>query len=181
MTLSGCLGAPLAQQLVSSVLLGSADNMMASAHHAQERDALNHTRLKDSLPDEYWGSFVTAGFQRITPIEESLPISAAADRGASAGAQVSFFVRVEVWNMLIGEEKYAVLQQAYAMGNRDIPSEEDWGKVRVATGAQEGQEDQPIVFIVPDELGRIRSGQQTIVELAEPGNLSVARYRANNL
>lgn len=180
--LTGCMGAPLAQQLLSSIVLRGADNIMANAHQAQERDALNHKVMKDSEPDEYWGSFVTAGFQKITPIEEPLPNSTAQTEistSSSLVVEVSPFVRVEVWNMLVGEEKRAVLEKAYAMGNRDIPPKEDWAKIRVATGALEGQEDSPIIFLVPNELGRISSGQQTIVELADPGDLSIARYAAN--
>lgn len=178
--LSGCMGAPLAQQLLSSVVLNSADRIMADAHEAQERDALNNRVLPNTEPDEYWGSFVTAGFRKITPIEEPLPTSVRqGDAKPVAMLEVSPFVRVEVWNMLVGEEKQAVLEKAYAMGNKDIPPKEEWAGTRVATGALEGQEDQPIIFLVPDELGRITSGQQTIVELADPGNLSIARYAAN--
>ncbi|MDZ4099193.1 MAG: hypothetical protein U1E13_10935 [Methylophilaceae bacterium] len=178
--LSGCMGAPLAQQLLSSVVLNSADRLMADAHEAQERDALNNRVLPNTEPDEYWGSFVTAGFRKITPIEEPLPASVRQDDAKSvAMLEVSPFVRVEVWNMLVGEEKQAVLEKAYAMGNKDIPPKEEWVGTRVATGALEGREDQPIIFLVPDELGRITSGQQTIVELADPGDLSIARYAAN--
>lgn len=174
------MGAPLAQQLLSSVVLNSADRLMADAHEAQERDALNNRVLPNTEPDEYWGSFVTAGFRKITPIEEPLPASVRQDDAKSvAMLEVSPFVRVEVWNMLVGEEKQAVLEKAYAMGNKDIPPKEEWVGTRVATGALEGREDQPIIFLVPDELGRITSGQQTIVELADPGDLSIARYAAN--
>ncbi len=178
--LSGCMGAPLAQQLLSSVVLNSADRIMTDAHEAQERDALNNRVLPNTEPDEYWGSFVTAGFRKITPIQEPLPASVKqADTKPVAMLEVSPFVRVEVWNMLVGEEKQAVLEKAYAMGNKDIPPKEEWAGIRVATGALEGREDQPIIFLVPDELGRITSGQQTIVELADPGDLSIARYAAN--
>lgn len=176
--LTGCMGAPLAQQLLTSALLHGTDKIMADAHEAQQKYELNHRVMQDRVPDEYWGSFVTAGFQKITPIEEPLPSSAAYTE-ISTVVEVSPFVRVEVWNMLVGEEKQAVLEKAYAMGNKDIPAKEDWVKTRVATGAPEGQEDKPIIFLVPSELGRISSGQATIVELAGPGSLSIARYTAN--
>jgi hypothetical protein len=160
------MGAPLAQQLLSSVVLNSADRIMADAYEAQQRDALNNRVLPNTEPD--------------TPIEEPLPASVRqAETKPVTMLEVSPFVRVEVWNMLVGEEKQAVLEKAYAMGNKDIPPKEEWAGTRVATGALAGQEDQPIVFLVPDELGRITSGQQTIVELADPGDLSIARYAAN--
>ncbi len=93
--------------------------------------------------------------------------------------QVSPFVRVEVWNMLVGDEKLAVLEKAYALGDQDLPPRKDWSQLRVAIGARGGEEDRPIIFIVPNELGRLNSGQETIVELGNPGDLSVARYAAN--
>lgn len=178
--LTGCMGAPIAQQLLTSALLHGTDKVMADAHEAQQKYELNHRVMKDSAPDEYWGSFVTAGFQKITPIEEPLPIQPAqTELKTTPLLEVSPFVRVEVWNMLVGDEKMAVLEKAYAMGNKDIPPQKDWAGVRVATGALEGQEDSPIIFLVPNELGRLSSGQQTIVELGDPGDLSIARYAAN--
>lgn len=180
-SLSGCMGAPLAQQLLSSVVLNGADKIMTNAQEAQEREALNNRVLPNTEPDEYWASFVTAGFQKITPIEEPLPTAstASAQPIVEKKMQVSPFVRVEVWNMLIGDEKLAVLEKAYVLGDEDLPPRKDWSQLRVAIGAREGEEDRPIIFIVPNELGRLNSGQETIVELGNSGDLSIARYAAN--
>lgn len=181
MLLNGCMGAPLAQQLLSSVVLNGADKIINNAHEAQQREASNHRVMKDSPPDPYWASFVTAGFQRVAPIEEPLPALEKPAEQVNSTTEISPFVRVIVWNMLVGEEKLSVLEKAYASGSMDLPPKKDWGQLRVATGALEGEHDQQhIVFIVPPELGRLNSGQQTIVELGNPGDLNIARYTTNN-
>lgn len=178
--LNGCMGAPLAQQLLSSAVMHGADNILNNAYEAQQKEAINQRVLKDSLPDEYWASFVTAGFQKITPIEEPLPgIEEPAETPIKPGLEASAFVRVEIWNMLLGDEKLAVLEKAYVSGNTDLPPKEEWGKLRIAIGALEGSQDQPLIFLIPDDLGRLNSGQQTIVELGKAGELNVARYAAN--
>ncbi|MDP2247492.1 MAG: hypothetical protein Q8J65_05120 [Nitrosomonadales bacterium] len=181
MMLNGCFGAPFAQQLLSSAVMHGTDNLLSNAYEAQQRDALNQRVLKDSLPDEYWASFVTAGFQKVKPIEEPLPAieQAPMDASAESGLETSALVRVEIWNMLIGDEKLAVLEKAYASGDKDLPPKEEWSKLRVAIGAQEGSKDQPLVFLIPDDLGRLNSGQLTIVELGGEGELNIARYATN--
>lgn len=178
--LGGCMGAPLAQQLLSSAVMHGADSIMNNAYEAQQREVINHQVLKDSAPDAYWASFVSAGFQKITPIEEPLPPVEKLNEipAQKAMVQASPFVRVEVWNMLIGEEKLSVIEQAYAQGNTELPPKKDWGRVSIATGAIEGRGDQPIIFLVPANLGKLQSGQETIVELGDAGDLSIARYAA---
>lgn len=178
LVLNGCMGAPLAQQLLTSVVMNGADNIVNNAYEAQQREAINHRVLKDTPPDDYWASFVTAGFQNTSPIAESQPIIDAPMRKPNPEPlmQTSPFVRVEVWNMLIGEEKLSVLEKAYAAGSLHLPPKKDWGQLRIATGALEGRKDQPIVFLVPAEIGKLSSGQQTIVQLANSGDLSIARY-----
>lgn len=175
--LNGCMGAPLAQQLLTSVVMNGADNIMNNAYEAQQREVINHRVLKDSPPDDYWASFVSAGFQNVAPIAEPLPlVDEPARKPIPEGLiETSPFVRVEVWNMLIGEEKLSVLEKAYAAGSTNLPPKNEWGQLHIATGALEGQ-NQPIVFMVPKEIGKLSSGQQTIVQIANSGDLNIARY-----
>lgn len=178
--LGGCMGAPIAQQLLSSAVMHSADSIMSDAYEAQQHEAINNRVLHDAAPDEYWASFVSAGFQKISPLEEPLPVAEAdiEEAAPSATIQASPFVRVEVWNMLVGEEKLSVLEQAYALGNTELPPKQDWTKLHVAIGAMPGREDQPFVFLVPPDLGKLQSGQKTIIELDNAGGLNIARYAA---
>jgi len=97
---------------------------------------------------------------------------------AKPEVQIAPLVRVEVWNMLIGEEKFSVLEQAYTRGNAELPPRQDWERLYVATGAVAGTDGQPIIFLVPPHLGKLQSGQETIVELSHAGDLNIARYAA---
>jgi len=195
MMLNGCMGAPLAQQLLTSAVMHGTDNIIENAYEAQTRDQINNRKLQDAAPDPYWSSFVTAGFEKIAPIAEPLPTKpifteplpaellisvqeATEIPAVKAEVQIAPLVRVEVWNMLIGEEKLSVLERAYSRGNAELPPKQDWEGVHVATGAVDGDEAQPIIFLVPPHLGKLQSGQETIVELSHAGDLNVARYAA---
>lgn len=180
------MGAPLAQQLLTSAVMHGTDSIIENAYEAQSRDLINHRTLQDVAPDPYWASFVTAGFEKITPIAEPLPAEQSEQTRELFEAhvprpevQTTPLVRVEVWNMLIGEEKLSVLEQAYARGNAELPPRQDWERLHVATGAVDGNEAQPIIFLIPPHLGKLQSGQETIVELSHAGDLNIARYAAH--
>ncbi len=190
MMLGGCMGAPLAQQLLSSALMHGTDSIIENAYEAQARDQINNRTLQDAAPDPYWSSFVTAGFEKITPVAEPLPAEPLSTEplistqetsdipATKPEVRIAPLVRVEVWNMLIGEEKFSVLDQAYTRGNAELPPRQDWERLHVATGAVDGDEAQPIIFLVPSHLGKLQSGQETIVELSHAGDLNIARYAA---
>jgi hypothetical protein len=87
-------------------------------------------------------------------------------------------VRVELFNLLIGDEKNAVYEQARLMGSTSLPQKREWALWRVGTGAiQENKK--TITFLIPPQFGKLPSGAITMVELASPGELNVARYKAN--
>jgi hypothetical protein len=190
MILSGCMGAPLAQQLLTSAVMHGTDSIIENAHEAQTRNLINDRKLQDATPDPYWASFVTAGFEKITPIAEPLPTESLSTEpltsnqvdseipAAKSEVQATALVRVEVWNMLVGEEKRSVLERAYTRGNAKLPPRQEWKHVRIATGAVDGNEAKPIIFLVPPNLGKLQSGQQTIVELSHADDLNIARYTA---
>ncbi|PKO91835.1 MAG: hypothetical protein CVU15_09575 [Betaproteobacteria bacterium HGW-Betaproteobacteria-1] len=195
MLLSGCMGAPLAQQLLTSAVMHGTDSIIENAYEAQTRELINNRTLQDAAPDPYWSSFVTAGFEKITPIAEPLPaepipteplpaelLMSAQEASdiptAKLEVQIAPLVRVEVWNILIGEEKLSVLERAYTRGNAELPPRQDWERLHVATGAVAGADGQPIIFLVPPHLGKLQSGQETIVELSHAGDLNIARYAA---
>lgn len=185
MWLSGCMGAPLAQQLLASAVMQGTDSIIDNAYAAQQREAAHRNALTNVAPDAYWSSFVTAGFERIAPVAEPLPaaqpemiLQAPENRPSEPALQAAPLVRVEVWNMLIGEEKQSVLERAYALGNAELPPKRDWDHVGIATGEIADGGKQPITFLVPPQLGKLRSGQLAIVELSQAGDLSIARYPA---
>jgi hypothetical protein len=183
--LCGCMGGPLAQQLLASAVMQGTDSIIDHAYIAGQRDADQRRKLPDTTPNPYWASFVTAGFERITPIEAPLPTGANSSSAeaahpsepsvpTSSPVQAAPLVRVEVWNMLLGEEKLAVLERANAMGNPELPPRTKWTDTTIATGAIMGDDQQQITFLVPAQLGRPHSGQWVVVELGH--DLNIARY-----
>ena len=177
--LSACLGGSIAQQIASSIATHAADNAMANAMDVQ--DGPSHAKpqnivLKDTEPDDVWVAMATAGFDKVdpnTPLNE--PPSA---EEPVATAQTNSLVRVELFNMLIGEERKAVFEKARLVGALNLPNPKEWPRWNVATGVVESDK-RTITFLVPPEFGKLPSGTVTVVELASPGNLNIARYKSN--
>ena len=119
----------------------------------------------------------------LKPIAEPLPIEIANTENQIEVIQSSQLVAVELFNLLIGEEKNAVYEQARLMGCISLPSKRDWQYWSVATGIIKSSHHQPdkklITFLIPPEFGKLPSGAVTMVELASPGELNVARYKPN--
>jgi len=184
LTLGGCMGGPIAQQLASSIIMRAADkavsNSIENSLRAQE-EAERQKPLPDKLPDEYWAAFLTAGFAEMAPIEEPLPQLAvqASPTPSTQVATESRLVRVELWNVMLGDEKQSVLEKARLMGSTTLPPKTEWPRWKVATGAIANQQEKPLVFLIPPDFGKVSSGQHAVVEMTGLGELHVARYPVN--
>lgn len=118
-------------------------------------------------------------------------------------------VQVELFNLLIGEEKAAVYTKAQLLGATSLPKQREWKLWRVATGGVKNNaiktsaektntiksvstnnlalnnpndstdSQQIITFLIPPEFGRLPSGGIALVEIASPGELNIARYKIN--
>lgn len=181
--LGGCMGGPIAQQLASSIIMRAADKAVANSIdnniRAQE-EAERNKPLPDKIPDEYWAAFLTAGFSEANPVVEPLPQKTEPTvQPMPLSAQSSQLVRVELWNVMLGEEKLSVLEKARLMGATTLPPKDQWSKWKVATGAVANGEAEPLVFLIPPEFGRVSSGQHAVVEITGLGELHVARYPLN--
>lgn len=180
LTLGGCMGGPIAQQIASSIIMRAADKAVANSienNLQAEEEARHNMPLPDKMPDEYWAAFLTSGFAEVTPIEEPLPEKPAEQKAVSP--QASRLVRVELWNLMLDEEKRSVLEKARLMGASTIPPKNEWPRWEVATGAIANEEGEPLVFLIPPEFGKVSSGQHAVVEMTDLGELHVARYPVN--
>jgi len=183
--LSGCVGGPIAQQLVTSMISQTADNYASNKYDeyllkkANERPNIV---LKDTEPDRYWAAFVTSGFETttITPRPEEVSKKAtSASPNNSDQAESSRLVCVEVWNLLIGQEKLSVLEKAQLLGSTQLPKPEEWAQWQVATGALETDSKRTITFLIPPDFGKFVSGERAFVEISDVGGLHIARHLAN--
>jgi len=90
--------------------------------------------------------------------------------------QTNSLVRVQLFNLLIGDEKTAVFEKARLVGALNLPNRREWSRWNVATGMTENDK-KMITFLIPPEFGKLPSGALTVVELASPGDLNIARYK----
>ncbi len=201
--LSGCLGGTIAQQIVRSIATKVADKAIASAMDVQDgpsnrkttnayasnfnndTSAYKNTALAkqptpETGPDPYKVAFVNAAFEPVQPIAEALPEETQEVETRINVMQGNQLVRVELFNLLIGEEKNAVYEQARLLGAAGLPQKREWQSWSVGTGTIKNEKDKKIItFLIPPEFGKLPSGATAVVELASPGELNVARYKAN--
>jgi hypothetical protein len=183
--LCGCLGGSIAQQIARSILMNGADKVTAAAideHERKEKLAAQQLPLKDTVPSDYQIAFLNSGFEKITPQIEPLPERLLDDDKPIQRMQESKLVQVEVWSLLIGDEKQNILEKARIQGSISIPPKSDWQQWHIAIGATEStksKSEQTITFLIPPEIGKMHSGAKALVELSSAGDLSVARYALN--
>ncbi|HQC29110.1 MAG TPA: hypothetical protein PK342_06960 [Methylotenera sp.] len=175
--LTGCLGGSIGQQIVQSILLQGADKATASAMDAHERNQIALAK-KNAKPDPYTIAFLNSGFEPVTAQIEPLPEALPEEEQDLPMMQETKLVPVEIWSLLAGEEKQNVLEAARLRGSTEIPPKNEWRQWQIATGAS-NQSNQPITFLIPPEMGKMRSGAKAMVELSRSNELSVARYSLN--
>ena len=201
-TLGGCFGGSMAQQLVRSLFIQGADKVTGAAIEAKEQNdklVLQKMPLKNTSPDPYQVAFVNAAFENVPLQVEPLPKNAHDEETAlpvSQEAKIieSKLVQVEVWNLLVGDEKQSILEKARIQGVTNIPPDSEWQKWQIAVGAENkkttpnklnkqsdhiNNKTQPITFLIPPEMGKMFSGEIALVELSSVGELNVARYVLN--
>ncbi|HQR50996.1 MAG TPA: hypothetical protein PKW44_05105 [Methylophilaceae bacterium] len=177
--LPGCLGAPVARQLASSAFTQGADHITGKIVENQEEKQRQQSRdltFKDSVGDEYWAIFAVSQFQDAPPT----PPAAEAATPAPPSATASRLVPVEIWGVVVGQEKTSVLERMRRNGSQIVPSQEEWDQWQLATGGLEGKSGTQLYLLLPPDFGRVRSGDRAIAEIAGVGGVHIARYRAEN-
>jgi hypothetical protein len=178
--LSGCVGGPIVQQIASSIATKVADNAIANAMDVQDGPSNRKAQqqsitLKNTEPDDTWMMMATAGFKPVDPNAQPLP-EVTPEETPTQVFQSNTLVRVQLFNLLIGEEKDAFYDKARAVGALNLPNRREWSRWHVATGMTE-KDKKLITFLIPPEFGKLPSGTLAMVELAGPGDLNIARYK----
>ena len=160
-----------------------ANSIISSNNNVSVKNtALQNTAVQNTPPDPYQVAFVNAAFEPVKATSE--PLSNTSTEQAqdletrvaiTAGNQL---VRVELFNLLIGEEKNAVYEKARLLGATSLPKQREWQRWSVGTGLSQSDK-KVITFLIPPEFGKLPSGSIAMVELASPGELNVARYKGN--
>lgn len=176
-TLCGCLGGSIGQQVVQSILLKGADKATEAAVESHERNVAK-TAQKNTEIDPYTLAFANAGFQPITPQIEPLPEKVTEEEIPLPLIQETKLVEVEIWNLLTGAEKEKLLEKVRLQGSLLLPPKGEWISWQLATGEIYHQQTE-ITFLIPPEMGKLRNGQKAMVEVLPAGELSMARYTLN--
>jgi hypothetical protein len=176
--LSGCLGASIGQQVMQSILLHGADKATESALDAHERNEAIQAK-KSAKIDPYTIAFMNAKFEEVKPQVEPLPENSTIEEENTLPlVQENKLIPVEIWSLLAGVEKRNVLEKARLQGATEIPAKTEWDQWQIATGATKNSA-QPITFLIPPEMGKMRSGEKAMVELLPASELNMARYSLN--
>ncbi len=181
--LPGCAGGPIAQQIASSIATRMADKVVGDMVDEQLRKEQEprHIDLMNTEPDPYLGKFLTMQFadpQETQAVVEPLPTHVELENG-NASITSSRLVSVEVINLIIGQEKQAVLERSLQNGSTILPAPIEWRDWQLAAGNLQGHTEKQLYFLVPPDFGKVRSGDLAIVEIANVGGLHIARHHAN--
>jgi hypothetical protein len=173
--LTGCMGGSVAQQIARSVTTQGADKATGYVVDAQlQKEMEQNNFLADTPPNPYRIAFMNAQFVTLPAESEPEPTP---DPVASAKPIVSRLATVEVWGTVVGEEKRLALERIQSQ-NLDIPTKLDarqsW---QLVEGCIQGKKDNALLFLVPPDVGKLKSGDLAIVELAAVGEFNVARQR----
>ncbi len=133
--------------------------------------------------DDYTYAMATFSFAPVKAVSEPLPEQQTEEIETPIQVmQGNKLVQVELFNLLIGEEKNAVYEKARLLGANNLPQKREWQSWGVGTGTIKTGHDNDrkvITFLIPPEFGKLPSGAVAVVELASQGELNVARYKVN--
>lgn len=128
--------------------------------------------------------FATSGFKPVETPPEGQPDTANTKAAVQQpktpeiAAESRPLVRVEVLNLLVGDEKQSVYEKARLLGALNLPLAREWPRWYVATGRIDNG-NKLITFLIPPDVGKPKSGAKAVVELAGTGDLNIARYQEN--
>jgi hypothetical protein len=175
--LAGCAGGPIARQIASSIASQTADRIVSDyvdAELLKEPDPPQLV-LPESLPDEDQIAFLMADLPVIRPPAAPRP---AKPPEPEPSIRVSKLIPVEIRNFIVGAEKEEILSRHFfSQPFGSMPTPQDWGQWQLAEGIMIGHRENPLQFLVPPELGKMRSGDRAVVEFATAGKLHLARDR----
>ena len=146
-----------------------------------------NSTLNATPTDPYQAAMINMAFEQVKPVQETSasqpsPLQVEKIETRFATIEGNQLVQVELFNLLIGDEKNAVFEHARMLGAINLPKQREWQHWGVGTGAflQDGENAKKIItFLIPPEFGKLPSGSIAMVELASAGELNVARYKGN--
>lgn len=177
-SLQGCMGGPIARQIASSLAMQVADNVAGHILDKPQpaRQSQTNRLLVNNNLDPYQEAFLRAEL-RVPPMPPALPApTPKPEPGADASPVVSRLETVEIWGLIIGEEKREMLTSMRELGMSITPAESEWEHWQLAEGGAAEQQEGRLLILIPPYLGKMRSGDHAVIEIAN-GGLHIARDR----
>lgn len=177
--LTGCMGGTIAQQVARSVAMQVADKALDHAldePKPQGPGITNNLMMSSSL-DPYQMAFLQAELPTLPAIPETPPPPPQPEPGASATPIVTRLATVQVWSVLLGDEKRSLLENIRDLKIAPLPPEQAWDRWQLAEGGIPGESNRSLLILVPPELGKLRSGDHAVIELGMANGFYIARDR----
>lgn len=171
------MGGPIARQLASSLAMQVADRAVGHVLDKPEpaRQSQTNRLLVNNNLDPYQEAFLRAEL-RVGHIPLPPPAPPKPEPGAGASPVVSRLETVEIWGVIIGEEKREMLTSMRELGMSITPAESEWDRWQLAEGGVAEQQEGRLLILIPPDLGKMRSGDHAVIEIAN-GGLHIARDR----
>lgn len=176
---SGCMGGSIARQIASSIAMQVADKAVGRAleePQVEEQGKTNQLLISHGL-DPYQDAFLRAKLVTPPAMPPASPPLPQPDPAESATPLVTRLATVEVWGLVIGDEKRSMLENIRDLGITALPPEEAWDQWQLVEGGMQGDHGRPLLILVPPELGKVRSGDHTVIELGMRDGFYVAKDR----
>lgn len=174
------MGGSIARQMASSMAMQIADRAVG---HALDKPAVaeqgqtNRLLMRSGL-DPYQEAFLKAQFVTTPALPPEPPQPPQKPDPAETAVPITTpLATVEVWGLVIGEEKRTMLENMRDLGIAAVPPEHAWEQWQLAEGGMSELSDRPLLILVPPELGKMRSGDYAVVELGMNNGFYVARDR----
>jgi hypothetical protein len=180
--LTGCMGGPIARQVAQSLAMQVADNAVGRAIEQSAPTPQQHKTNQLLMSqaqglDPYQTAFLRAQLRTPPqPLNPDLPKAPAADPALSAEAVVTRLTTLEIWGIVIGPEKHAMLESIRDLGIAKLPPEQQWDQWQLAEGGTTGTE-RPMLILVPPDIGRMQSGDFAVVEIGATDGFYIAKDR----
>lgn len=176
---SGCMGGSIARQIASSIAMQVADKAVGHVLDeppVEEQGKTNQLLISSGL-DPYQEAFLRAELVTPPAMPQEPPPLPKPDPAESAVPFVTRLATVEVWGLVIGDEKRSMLENIRDLGITALPPEEAWDQWQLAEGGIPGESGRPLLILVPPELGKMRSGDHAVIELGMANGFYVAKDR----
>lgn len=180
--LTGCMGGPIARQVAQSLAMQVADNAVGRAIEQSAPTPPQHKTNQLLMSqaqglDPYQTAFLRAQLRTPPqPLNPDLPKAPGADPALSAEAVVTRLTTLEIWGIVIGPEKHAMLESIRDLGIAKLPPEQQWDQWQLAEGGTTGTE-RPMLILVPPDIGRMQSGDFAVVEIGATDGFYIAKDR----